>query len=72
MPPVHKRTFQFLVTFMKELLEHSEVNGLDPKVLGKIVTNRAFIPDGVLLLLLHVILLNCNPLISLLPFVFEG
>ena len=35
MPPVHKRAFRFLVTFMKELLEHSEVNGLDPKVLGK-------------------------------------
>ena len=41
MPPVHKRTFQFLVTFMKELLEHSEVNGLDPKVLGKNITYKS-------------------------------
>lgn len=35
MPTAHKRTFVFLVTFMKDLLKHSEVNGLDQKVLGK-------------------------------------
>jgi len=36
MPTAHKRTFVFLVTFMKDLLKHSEVNGLDQKVLATI------------------------------------
>ena len=35
MPTAHKRTFVFLVTFMKDLLKCSEVNCLDHKVLGK-------------------------------------
>ena len=43
MPKVHKRTFVFLVTFMKHLLKYSEANGLDPKVLGKL-THVPLIP----------------------------
>ena len=35
MTQVHRRTFVFLVKFMKNLLKHSEQNGLDSKVLGK-------------------------------------
>ncbi len=35
MPPVHRHTFVFLITFMKKLLDHSFSNGLEPKVLGK-------------------------------------
>ena len=37
MPKVHRRTFVFLITFMKHLLKYSEANGLDPKVLGKLI-----------------------------------
>ena len=35
MPTVHKKTFVFLVSFMKDLIKSSEINGLDPKILGK-------------------------------------
>lgn len=35
MPVVHKKTFIFLVNFMKNLLKHSELNGLDPKIIGE-------------------------------------
>jgi hypothetical protein len=35
MTQVHRRTFVFLVTFIKNVLKHSEKNGLEPKVLGK-------------------------------------
>ena len=35
MPQVHRRTFVFLVTFMKTLLDHSFANGLDAKFLGE-------------------------------------
>ena len=35
MPTVHRRTFEFLISFMKNLLKHADVNGLDPKVLGE-------------------------------------
>ncbi len=34
MSTVHKKTFIFLVNFMKDLIKCSEINGLDPKVLG--------------------------------------
>jgi len=34
LPKVHQRTFVFLITFMQDLLKHSEENGLDPKLLG--------------------------------------
>lgn len=35
MPAVHRHTFVFLITFMKDLLDYSFSNGLEPKVLGK-------------------------------------
>lgn len=35
MPPVHRKTFKFLVSFKKELVKHSDLNGLDPKILGR-------------------------------------
>ncbi len=35
MNPVHRKTFVFLVCFMRKLLKHSEENGLDSKILGK-------------------------------------
>ena len=37
MPRVHRRTFVFMITFMKHLLKYSEANGLDAKVLGNYV-----------------------------------
>ena len=53
MPKVHKRTFVFLITFMKYLLKYSEANGLDPKVLGMssciVSTTRLFFECTVVL-----------------------
>jgi hypothetical protein len=41
MPKVHRRTFVFLITFMKHLLKYSEANGLDSKVLGEYLSISA-------------------------------
>ena len=35
MGEVHRKTFTFLVDFMKDLVQFSDVNGLEPKILGK-------------------------------------
>ena len=34
MDKVHSRSFSFIITFLKDLLQKSEENELDPKVLG--------------------------------------
>ena len=34
MVEVHRRCFVFIVTFLKKLLEHSQENKMDAKVLG--------------------------------------
>lgn len=35
MPKVHKRVFVYLITFLKQLLDHSQENQMDAKVLGE-------------------------------------
>ena len=42
MTQVHRRTFVFLMKFMKNLLKHSEQNGLDSKILGKVQQKEKF------------------------------
>ena len=35
MPVVHRRSFVFIVTFLKQLLDHSQENQMDAKILGE-------------------------------------
>ena len=43
MQKVHRRTFVYLITFMKNMLECSEINGLEPKVLGEQFINTLWL-----------------------------
>ena len=35
MPVVHRRSFVFIITFLKQLLDHSQENQMDAKLLGE-------------------------------------
>ena len=34
---VHRRVFVYIITFLKKLLDHSDINQMDAKFLGKLI-----------------------------------